>query len=285
MEKEDLIIEKSKYAYKSAARLLIVVATIAIIFYLSLFKFMSNPNSTKVVSLNRLIPIIEHKVDQMNISKSIDSIDSQIIDDILGWGFVSADESISQQSCDSSGCFYYLFLPGDDQITVSELLNRFKGSLQIQKQNEDLKNIDLNNIFFSSFLLRANATDSAILASRYQNNSCSDSVNEIARKHFGLINFQRHQKYSTIFTHPKSITNDWLSILTPLNLIWKNNKDSIFNTDSTPFSIKNLKKMRAKFINIDNVEFGSSLKIKGEESYLIIHWLVLFLVFCAWWFW
>ena len=285
MEKENLILEKSKFAYKSAARSLILVTTISLIFYLSLFKFISNPNSTKVVTLNKLIPSMERMIEQMHVDNSISAIDPKVINDILGWGFVSQYGSINRESCDSSGCFYYLFFQDDDQISVSDLLKRFQNSLQILGRENNLNDVDLKNIFFSNFLSRANSKDSAILAMRYYNIHCTDSVNEIIRRHFTLINFQRQLNYSTILENPDSITKKWLSILDPLNQLWTNNKDSMSNIDTTVFSINNLKKMRDRFINIDNVELGSSLKIKGEDSYLITHWLVLFIVFSTWWFW
>ena len=292
MEKESIVIEQSKFAYKSAARSFIVLTTIILIFYLSLFKLTSDPNfdaPKKGYALKEFIPKIEQLKNQLPFGQ-FSTVDSKVFDTILEWGFVPESLMIERQSCDSKGCFYYLFLPTEDKITMRTLLERFQSGIRILRKESDLNGINLNDIFFSNFILRANELDSAVLASRYHHKDYNDSVTELVRKNFTLIDFKRQfDKVSLSVHNPNDVNSTWLSVLNPLNNIWNENKDSLNRGKDVVFSCNNINELGNIFINkktkSEDIEFGNSFKINREEAYIIMPWLVLAMVFITWWFW
>src|ERR1051326_8520096 len=282
--------EQSKVAYRSSARLLIILESLLLVFGLAIWNTVTNPefrSSQLGREDSRFVERLDYFLKHV-ATGNLNAVDSAILNEIRNWGF-SEGVPIAKSDCGETGALFWLFNSNESRLPPNDLLQRFSLGLRNSTFSTQSKDVDLDAFYLSQVVLRADEGDSSVLARAYFVQGLSDSTLEVRRKNFGKIVFRRILQKQNWYPETRSEQESWLQSLYAVKSFWLMYRDSLPSTeDRETMTISKLKWLY-RFIDerqppLQNIELGQGIKLGGGPAFLVLPWIVLALSWLIGWF-
>jgi hypothetical protein len=294
MEGQDLLKEQSIFAYKSAARLLLALGTILLIFGLTLLKVISDEGfaqSKRGRDVVRKLDTIQGLMSALPIGK-LDWLDSATVYSIDLWNYHHG-ELVRRSECDKGGALFWLFMPEEDTVSVplNTLLARLKTGIHILRHEVRPKDTNLESLYLAPFVLRGNDKDYRVLADKFQKGDFPDSEVNSWKEDFKKIDFRPDMRRQTWDFDTEHLAGLWLPLIDSLKAIsqtYPTIYEGLEATSVERLSFNNLRQLSdsllAKQPPIGDLKLGAGVEFQGKDAFRLLGFVVLFSVYFIHWF-
>jgi hypothetical protein len=293
MKDGDLLKEQSIFAYKSAARLLLALGTILLVFGLAFWKVVSDERfaqSKKGREVRQELGAIGRLVNALPIGK-LDRVDSATVFSIDIWKYHHG-EQVRRLECDKGGALYWLFMPGEDTISIdlNTLLDRLRRGIHAVRHQGQVKETNLESLYFAAFVVRGDEKDYRLLADKFQKGDSPDSDVASWKKDFRKVDFRPNLPKQIWDFDAEHLAGLWLPLIDSLKAISRTYSgiyEPLEGALAETLSYNNLHQLSdslsAREPPIGDLKLGAGVEFQGRDAFRSLGFLVFFsLLFTRW---